>query len=151
VTSLPAYSEDMHFICRKDSNYSEIVDPKTLSISNTIYSPYSAEYSIWFNHWFRTQNKAFIESDLILQVEDFMTSFHKKMWTIVPTSVMVQFVKNPLLTTRKLLNEPPGRNIYFISRVGDNSEYIHTFLDLLRETILNMENIKLLLPKEIHY
>ncbi|WP_066296371.1 LysR family transcriptional regulator [Bacillus sp. FJAT-29937] len=146
VTSLPAYSEKMHFICRTDSDYPDIVEPNMLSVSNSVYSPYSAEYMIWFDYWFKTRNEPLIETDLILLVEDFLTSLNKNIWTFVPSSALEYFLKNPLLITRKFINNPPDRNIFLISKPDHESEYMEAFTEILKNTINGLDGVKLLLP-----
>lgn len=145
IQAIPVYSEKMYFMCRIDADYPKVVSSEHLSVGDTIFSGYSSDYVSWFNHWFGSQQKPFIVSDLIAQTEDFMTSFDKNTWTIVPASVAKQFEKNPKLTYRQLENTPPDRIVYCILKIGNASEHIDPFIELLKETVSEMSEITSLL------
>lgn len=145
ITSVPVYSEKMHFICRKDSDYPSFVEPGMLDAANAIYSSYSTEYNMWFSHWFCGKCDPYIESDLILQVKEFLLNSKKNMWTFVPTSALDVFLKEPNLSMKEFSHEPPERIIYLINKVEEPSEYISAFKSILKAVIQDIEGIKLLL------
>ena len=118
----------MYFVCRKDSHYATIVDPRKLDVADCIYTPYSTEYATWFNYWFQDHQRAFIETHFITQAEDFLCSFHNKIWTIAPASIVSKIIKNPLLRTIELTDNPPLRTIYLVKRIDHNSEEINNFI-----------------------
>ena len=128
VLSVPFYDEKMYFVCRKDSHYANIVDPRKLDVADCIYTPYSTEYATWFNYWFQDHQRAFIETHFITQAEDFLCSFHNKIWTIAPASIVSKIIKNPLLRTIELTDNPPLRTIYLVKRIDHNSEEINNFI-----------------------
>jgi len=145
ITTLPAYSEQMHFICRRDSSYAEVIHPSQLLAENAIYSPYSSEYANWYKYWFRRLRTPLTEVHLVSQVEKFMTALHEDVWTVAPASVMLELVKNPLLTTRVLREPPSDRVIYYAKRSDTESSHIDFFLHALKEKTSHMDDIKCLL------
>ena len=145
IVSVPAYSENMYFICRKDSGYPSKIDIKNLKVANSIYSPYSIDFSKWYKYWFNTYGSSFMTVDLIAQVEYFLTEFHKELWSIVPSSVAFKLKKNPLLTIKKLKTEPPKRVIYLIRKIDNESPYIPFFIEIVKEKIKTLNDVTLLL------
>ncbi len=144
VQAVPAYTEKMFFMCRKDADYKEEVGPEDLSVGYNIFSGYSADCYTWFRHWFGGK-APFVESDLVAQVEDFMTSYDKNLWTLVPASVAARFEKNPMLSYRRLRNGPPDRVVYSIQKIGSHSEYAEGFLSLLKKALQQVEGVTSLL------
>lgn len=145
IVSIPMYSEPMYFICRSDSNYPDTVSPDLLKACNAIYSPYSSDFTKWWDYWFRKDSKPFIEAHLIAQVEDFMLSFNKDIWTIVPASVKNKFTKNPFLSTRKLVSPPPERIIYLVKLISENNVLTSSFQTIMKENLSRIKGINLLL------
>ena len=145
VQAIPVYGEKMFFICRTDSDYKENIGMEELSVNNVVFSNYSSDYEIWFKQWFKNQNDPLIETDLNAQMEDFLTSLGRNTWTIVPYSVADRMLKNPMLTTRKLLNPPPNRIIYYVYKTGNFNRNIDNFFNVLKDSLHNRQDIDSLL------
>jgi DNA-binding transcriptional LysR family regulator len=141
VRAVPAYSEKMVFICRVDSDYSETVEIESLLTKYMIFSNYSSDYELWFKQWFKTQQKPFIETDLNAQLEDFMASFDKNMWSIVPMTVARKLLKNPLITSKTLTATPPDRIVYYIHKLGSNSKHMKVLLQLMKDSLVKLEGV----------
>lgn len=141
VRAVPAYSEKMVFICRSDSDYPDKVNIADLSTKYAIFSNFSADYEMWFKQWFETQQEPFMETDLNAQLEDFMVSFDKNVWSIVPISVAKSFLLNPMITTKELTTNPPDRMIYYIHKSRKLTKYAKTLLQLLEDSLGEMEGV----------
>ncbi|MEO1770564.1 LysR family transcriptional regulator [Candidatus Enterococcus ferrettii] len=149
VLSVPLYDEKMVFVCRKDSDYPVVVDPRELNVADCIYTPYSTEYTTWFNYWFLDHELSFIETHFITQAEDFLCSFKKNIWTIAPASIVSIIIQNPLLTTKAIADEPPLRTIYFVKRIDHSTSEINDFVDFTRKYLAENKNIKLRLQEDV--
>lgn len=147
VLSVPFYDEKMYFVCRKDSDYPSFVDPRKLDVADCIYTPYSTEYTTWFNYWFQDHQRAFIETHFITQAEDFLCSFHNKIWTIAPASIVSKIIQNPLLMKVELTDNPPLRTIYLVKRIDHNSEEISNFIAYVKDYFSDDSDIHLRLQE----
>ncbi len=147
VTTAPAYSEQMHFVCREDSCYGDSVHPSQLLAENAVYSPYSSEYANWYKYWFRKPRTPLIEVHLVSQVAKFMAALHRDVWTIAPASVMMELVQNPLLTTRVLQAPPAPRVIYYATRNDKDSPYVDFLIQELKKKLSTMAELTCLLTK----
>lgn len=140
LTVKPAYSEPMCFVCRSDSDYPDVIAPSSLNVENAIYSPYSTDFEKWWNYWFH-HNPPYIEVHLIAQVKDFLLSSGKYAWSIVPSSVRDDFVKNPALSTRNLSAEPPERMIYCVASDLNHVFFIEEFLRMLKDNLNQIQGV----------
>ena len=146
ILSVPIYSEPMFFICRTESSYPDSVSPKMLNTDNAIFSPYSSDFTKWWDYWFgKHKTPFFIEAHLIAQVEDLLLSFHKDIWTIVPASVRNDYVKNPRLRSGKIEETPPERIVYMVRNIHGSESIANEFLALIRDRLHSIEGIKYLL------
>lgn len=146
ILSVPIYSEPMFFICRSESEYPDSVSPKMLNAESAIFSPYSSDFTKWWDYWFgRQKTPFFIEAHLIAQVEDLLLSFHKDIWTIVPASVRNDYVKNPRLRSGRIEETPPERIVYMIRNIHGSESTANEFLALIGDRLNAIEGVKCLL------
>lgn len=145
VINIPAYSEEMVFICRRDSGYPGTVDARALDVSKCVYSPYSSEFIAWFDSWFRMQGEPFIECDLVEQTKRLLEGSGKKTWTIVPSSAAESFLEDDHFEKRKIKTEVPHRTIYLIKNIEYQTEEEELFEKLLAASLKGRKGIKSLL------
>lgn len=135
VIAEPLYSEEMKFICLAGSGYPEEIDLRDLSVSKCVYSPYSSEFIIWFDSWFRMQGTPLIECDLIEQTNRMMKELGGDVWTIVPASSADKFFEDPEFETRSVKNKMPRRTIHLIKNIDHQSKVLSEFEELLAEKL----------------
>ena len=145
VIAQPAYREDMVLICRTDSDYPDSLDLRDLSVGNCIYSPYSSEFIVWFDSWFRMQGDPLVECDLVEQTMRLMRDLGKDVWTIVPASSADVILENPLFEMRNVKNEMPRRTIHLIKNIDQQSGALALFEEILAEKLQASDRIKSLI------
>ncbi len=145
VIAEPIYREEMKLICRSGSDYPEVLDLRDLSVSNCVYSPYSSEFIVWFDSWFRMQGQPLIECDLVEQTALMMKELGKDVWTIVPASSADKFLEDPAFESRKIRNDMPHRTMHLIKNVDQQSDALALFEELLAEKLKSNVHVKSLL------
>lgn len=143
LTVVPAFKENMVFICNKHSHYPDIVCPENLIIENCVHIQWNIESDTWFNYWFGLMPKFKADLGNIEVYKTFM--LQENAWTIAPASVSNFLLKNNDLTTKQLSSPPIERPIYAIFNPQNKNEYIKNFLNILHQEILKQDNIQSLL------
>ena len=144
---VPAYRERMYFLCRADAPFGETVHPTELSAEKCIFSGYSGGLYQWFERWFH-EKKPLVETDLVAQVELFLSQGETDCWTIAPASVAAYLSQKPQFALRKLEKSPKDRIVYCVTRNDFASSFQEDFFALLRHQMADMEGMEWLIPIE---
>ncbi|MCH1942685.1 LysR family transcriptional regulator [Holdemania massiliensis] len=111
VITTPIFYESMILLCRRDSPYHNLMEPKDLPPEYEIYIRHNSEFEIWHNqYWLPNKFMIRIAASSILP----NMFVDKNCWSIAPASVLSYITKNDNMKSFTLAVEPPSIVCYQI-------------------------------------
>lgn len=135
---IPVVSEEMVFVCSKESSYPDRVPLSKLSTGWELYSSWCDTFDSWHNEAFGVHAQPRVKLELMRQLEYFLTKSEN--WAIVPYSVAVNMLESGNVRLCEMEFSVPPRITYCLSRTGSaHHPAVGPFLDCLKETVASMD------------
>ncbi len=133
----PVFSEQMIFVCQRDSDYPETVGLGDIDIKNEIYSKWNDEFVDWHDEVFGAEAVPLIRLGLMSQLEFFIKK--KNAWAIVPASAACALEKSGSIERRNMSFDIPKR-VTYCTRVPNKAKAnaANCFMDCLKSTLEEM-------------
>lgn len=138
----PLYADSWVFVCAKEADYPEHINPASLVPENQILM-FTNEKSDWVNYWTPDSKKAKFVGDTTSFYNDNM--FSGKSWAIIPKSIALALKNKNFCDIRRLTVTPPDRIIYAVTNGSPENSRTNNLLTCIHDELSANKNIRLLL------
>lgn len=145
IVTTPIFKEEMYLITNSNSNYENgCIHPSNLDTKNELFISWGVDYESWHDYWWDPTDKPYISINAPSFIFNFL-NYNTECWVIVPASIAKIFSNNENFKVHELLDPPPGRVCYKITRRSDQNDnklqlfetYLTKYLNSLNYIILN--------------
>lgn len=137
----PSFQEDMFFVCKTGAGYSPVVHPRDLNGCNSIFVPWFNDFEVWYHYWFHDDPcRIYLQNINLLKI----CMDQGDGWTIVPASVANWLDSFPEFELHTIENGPGFRTNYFLTGKGEDSPYILSVFDLLKNELAHHRGFRIL-------
>ncbi|MBQ2753568.1 MAG: LysR family transcriptional regulator [Firmicutes bacterium] len=144
VKCQPVFTEALTFVCGKESDYPETVNPKELKKSDCIMFRFGVEADGWYNHWFPNESTSYASIDKLSFLSGNM--FVKNTWSIIPYNLVKSISPYIDIETRFLENSPPERCLYCITKENSpNNDIAEKFFKFANSYIKENYEVRFLI------
>ena len=143
IETIPAYEEEMLFVCSASATYPQTVHPSNLDASKQIKLPWNPEYEMWHEYWFGSAIKPRVFLDKMSLMEHFLMI--EESWAIVPASAATQLSLDKKIRIHQIVDGPPDKRIYYLLGKKRKMNATYKFLEALDTYIEQQRGITSLL------
>ncbi|MBF4693456.1 LysR family transcriptional regulator [Fusibacter ferrireducens] len=143
IETIPAYEEEMLFVCSESAAYPQVVHPSDLDASKQIKLPWNPEYEMWHEYWFGSAVKPRVFLDKMSLMEHFLIL--EESWAIVPASAATQLSLSEKIKIHQIKDGPTDKRIYYLLGRKRKMDATHKFLEALDAYIATQSGIQPLL------
>lgn len=138
----PLYADSWVFVCAKDANYPNMINPRNLIPEEQILM-FTNEKNDWVNYWMPDSKKAKFVGDTTSFYNDNM--FSEKSWAIIPKSIAFALKNKDFCSIRQLTITPPDRIIYAVTNGSPENSHTNKLMSCIHDELSANKNIRLLL------
>lgn len=142
IISKPIATEKLVFLCGHNSSYEGTIHPQDLDVKKEIYSLWNNSFLEWHSYWFQSRGNPPIEVESAIFLDELLNQ--PETWAIVPISVAEDSAYSDKFRICPMLEPPPVRTLYVVTKKGYSSLYHDILLQDIQDTLRNKNGFELL-------
>lgn len=139
VETVPLFNEDMLLALGPGGRYVDAGHPTELNPADEIRLPWSPEYDMWHEYWFKSTARSRMVVDQMSLLEYFLR--FQDVWAVVPATAALHLRERLGIRIRPMQEGPPPQIIYYLKRKVYRIEQAQQFLEAVNRELLRLREM----------